>query len=300
MTKQSLKWLQNWTKLIKLSPNEIDNEHCSFHLPLHRHVAVFMHHAVTHQFVNIEEVLPQDTLQLKSMMMHPLQTLIAYHHIMAGLWVANGLQIKTQAINYMQPHFCNSTIDADLFLVQQAATRLQPDEFVEMFASSYGLKQYMYIYPIASAPMDQEKLVSFLENAFTFLAILVTQQINLGLPTTDITRKEMTALLAIAEKTHSQIHDMMPYKCGYTQNHSFTDTLNEIAVYKSPEVEASGGLVQGYFYIKNEIWEQEYDPLFILYRNAYRRDFQSTLTRFATRYALYLIFFTKLIITFIL
>ncbi|KAH9404569.1 E3 ubiquitin-protein ligase ubr3, partial [Tyrophagus putrescentiae] len=207
ITRQSLKWLQKWLSLIKLNSTEIDNEHCSFHLPLHRHVAVFMHHAVTHQSVNIEEMLPQDTLQLKNMIAHPLQTLIAFQHIMAGLWVSNGLQIKTQAINYMQPHFCNSTIDADLFLIQQAATRIRPDEFIDMFASSYGLKQYMYIYPIASTPMDQEKLVAFLENAFTFLAILVTQQINLGLPISEITRKEMISLLAISDKTHSQIHE---------------------------------------------------------------------------------------------
>lgn len=276
ITRQSLKWLQKWLSLIKLNSTEIDNEHCSFHLPLHRHVAVFMHHAVTHQSVNIEEMLPQDTLQLKNMIAHPLQTLIAFQHIMAGLWVSNGLQIKTQAINYMQPHFCNSTIDADLFLIQQAATRIRPDEFIDMFASSYGLKQYMYIYPIASTPMDQEKLVAFLENAFTFLAILVTQQINLGLPISEITRKEMISLLAISDKTHSQIHESMPYKCGYTQTHSLTETLNSIAEYTSPRVDSSG-----MYSLTNETWHQSYDPMWFLYRTAYRRDYQRTIERFA-------------------
>ncbi len=240
-----------------------------------------MHHAVTHQSVNIEEMLPQDTLQLKNMIAHPLQTLIAFQHIMAGLWVSNGLQIKTQAINYMQPHFCNSTIDADLFLIQQAATRIRPDEFIDMFASSYGLKQYMYIYPIASTPMDQEKLVAFLENAFTFLAILVTQQINLGLPISEITRKEMISLLAISDKTHSQIHESMPYKCGYTQTHSLTETLNSIAEYTSPRVDSSG-----MYSLTNETWHQSYDPMWFLYRTAYRRDYQRTIERFAARYFL--------------
>ena len=161
---------------------------------------------------------------------------------MAGLWVTNGLQIKTQAINYMQPHFCNSTIDADVFLIQQVVTRFAPDEFIDMFASSYGLKQYMYIYPIASTPMDQDKLVAFLENAFTFLATIVSQHINLGLSQAEITRKEMVALLSVMEKTHSQINDCLPYKCGYLQNYSLIEILNDIAEYKSPEVEASGGL----------------------------------------------------------
>lgn len=195
--------------------------------------------------------------------------------------MSNGLQIKTQAINYMQPHFCNSTIDADVFLIQQVAVRLVPDEFVAMFVNSYGMKQYMYIYPISSTPLDQDKLISFLENAFTFIAIIVSQHLNLGLTPEEVTRKEMVALLSIGEKTHSQIQDMLPYKCGYLQNNSFTEILNDIAVYKSPEVEASGGLVQGYFNVKNQVWEEEFDPLFILYRNAYRRDFQTSLQRFA-------------------
>lgn len=40
-------------------------------------------------------------------------------------------------------------------------------------------------------------------------------------------------------------------------------------------------LVQGYFFPKNEVWEKEYDPMFILYRYTQRRDFQSSLERFA-------------------
>src|SRR5699024_6741766 len=130
---------------------------------------------------------------------------------------------------------------------------------------------YMYIYPIASTPMDQDKLIAFLENAFTFLAIIITQHINLGLSQAEVIRKEMVALLPVMQKTHSQISDCLPYKCGYLQNKSFIEILNDIAEYKSPEVEASGGLgsylficffiysfhffvVQGHFYPKNQVW----------------------------------------------
>jgi len=227
---------------LKLDVREIDVERVSFHLPLHRYYSVFIHHAVTVQKVPLDTLLPSDIYELKCLIYHPLQTLIAFQHIMSGLWMTNGLQIKTQAINYMQPHFCNSTIDADIFLIQQVATRIAANDFIDMFANGYGLKQYMYIYPIASTPMDQDKLIAFLENAFTFLAIIVSQHLNLGLTTSEVTRKEMVTLLSISEKTHSQIHDALPYKCGYLQNNSFIEILNDIAEYKSPEVEASGGL----------------------------------------------------------
>src|SRR5690606_10576731 len=95
---------------------------------------------------------------------------------------------------------------------------------------------------IASTPMEQDKLIAFLENAFTFLAIIVSQHINLGLSPREVTRKEMVEILAISEKTHSQIHDSLPYKCGYLQNNSFIEILNDIAEYKTPEVEASSSL----------------------------------------------------------
>jgi hypothetical protein len=42
------------------------------------------------------------------------------------MWVRNGLQIKGQAMTYIQCHFSNSMVDADLFLLQLCAGRLEP------------------------------------------------------------------------------------------------------------------------------------------------------------------------------
>ena len=44
----------------------------------------------------------------------------------------NGLQIKGQAMTYIQGHFCNSTIDADLFLLQLGAMHLNADNYIMM------------------------------------------------------------------------------------------------------------------------------------------------------------------------
>ena len=49
---------------------------------------------------------------------------------MAGLWVRNGLQIKGQAMTYIQCHFCKSMVDADLFLLQVLATQMPANEFL--------------------------------------------------------------------------------------------------------------------------------------------------------------------------
>ena len=48
----------------------------------------------------------------------------AFYEIMCGLWVRNGLQIRGQAMTYIQNHFCKSMVDADLFLLQVCSTQL--------------------------------------------------------------------------------------------------------------------------------------------------------------------------------
>ena len=55
--------------------------------------------------------------------------------IHSNMWVRNGLQIKGQAMTYVQSHFCNSMIDPDIYLLQvscflrsQANSCLQTNE----------------------------------------------------------------------------------------------------------------------------------------------------------------------------
>lgn len=278
---RAMKWLRKWLYLISFDINLIDTDRCTFHLPLHRYYSVFLNHAVANQDANLNELLPTDGEELKNFLAHPLQTLIASYHIMSNMWFSFGPHIKTQALNYMHSQFCNSKIDADLFLVQQIAAKLDPEEFVEMFFRIYGLNEHLNLTPLPENEIDKNRLVTFLENGFGLFATILGVQLNLGLSTNDVTRKEMVAILSVSDKKHSQIQDMMPRRWGMLQNNGFIEILHDIAEYKSPEVEVSGSLVQGYFYPKNEVWQNEYDPLFVLYRNALRREFQASLERFA-------------------
>ena len=41
-----------------------------------------------------------------------------FHEIFAAMWVRNGLQIRGQAMTYVQSHFCNSMADLDIYLLQ--------------------------------------------------------------------------------------------------------------------------------------------------------------------------------------
>jgi hypothetical protein len=62
---------------------------------------------------------------------------VAFYEILNELWVRNGLQIKGQAMTYIQCNFCNSMVDADLYLLQIACSRTCPNEFVTLIINSY-------------------------------------------------------------------------------------------------------------------------------------------------------------------
>lgn len=129
--KHVLHWLDNWFRLIPFGKDTApDPMQSTFHLPLHRYFSVFMHHAIQHQDARVDDLLPpEDTL--RQLIAHPLQTQVTFYEILCGLWVRNGLQIKGQAMTYIQCHFCNSTVDADLFLLQYCAPRIDPDWFIQ-------------------------------------------------------------------------------------------------------------------------------------------------------------------------
>lgn len=55
---------------------------------------------------------------------------VAFYEILNGLWVRNGLQIKGQAMTYIQCNFCNSMVDADLYLLQVCSMMLPSQLFL--------------------------------------------------------------------------------------------------------------------------------------------------------------------------
>lgn len=92
--------------------------------------------------------------------------------------------------------------------------------------------------------LECDQVYPMLEGALTFLATLLSVHTNLGMSEEQTTRKEMVTLLAMGDKTHSQLMDMLPEKCGTqaSQNTYFESILSKIAEFKSPNVEAGGSL----------------------------------------------------------
>lgn len=200
-----------------------------------------------------------------------------FYEILSGIWVRNGLQIKGQAMTYIQANFCNSMVDMDMFFLQMCATQLPANQFISTAISLFSVSDWLGMGPLTS-PQEMEQ-DSMLEGLLTFLATLVSSRTNLGNEEADQCIIEISALLATGDKTHSQLLELLPERSGNAHTRNFETFLKQLSVYRSPP-QGSENLEQGLFIPIADVWEQHYDPLHVLQRAVHRRDFQSSMDRF--------------------
>eukprot|EP00058_Branchiostoma_floridae_P006509 XP_002591997.1 hypothetical protein BRAFLDRAFT_280642 [Branchiostoma floridae] len=168
----------------------------SFHFPLHRHLAVFISQAVRNGAINIDTILGDPDFLVK-LMAHPLQIQVALCEIHSGMWVRNGLQIKGQAMTYVQCHFCCSMIDLDIFLLQLCTSRLDPDYCVRTVLERFSVDEFLSLAVVPSAlPMNLDQELSMLQGALLLLCTLQSTRTHLGLNERDLLRQEMVSQLS--------------------------------------------------------------------------------------------------------
>ncbi|XP_074659002.1 E3 ubiquitin-protein ligase UBR3-like [Tubulanus polymorphus] len=276
--------LQHWFNVIDVNSNTVPNSRqISFHLPLHRYLAAFLSQAVCVLDIPLSDVLPSSD-QLKQLLIHPLQIQVAFYEIFCGLWVRNGLQIKGQAMTYIQCHFCNSLVDADIFLLQVCAAYLDPEFVLKSIFERFHVFDWVTLSPIPTLSPRLQHEDALLEGCLTFLATLLGFRNHWGIGEEELTRIEMVTLLCVSDRTHSQLMDLMPEKCGLSgQTKQFEPILRQIGDYKAPNFEAGGGTMQQGMYVPKElVWNEDFDPMYVSLRAVHRRDFQSAMDRYTT------------------
>ncbi|CAD6218621.1 GSCOCG00011463001-RA-CDS [Cotesia congregata] len=170
-------------------------------------------------------------------------------------------------MTYIQCNFCNSMVDADLYLLQICAMKLQPDIFLNTVIDKFHIKEWLSLCTVRSRQnilLIGEHDTAMMESCLIFLATLISVRTNLGLTDSEVSHLEMVTLLCMGDKTHSQLMDLMPERCGTTPNRDFEPVLAEVAQYKAPNLEASGTMQQGMYGPKPKVWEELYDPLYVL------------------------------------
>ncbi|XP_041117838.1 E3 ubiquitin-protein ligase ubr3-like isoform X1 [Polyodon spathula] len=279
-----LETLQIWFDSVNFVDEPTPHQ-VSFHLPLHRYYAMFLSKAVKYQGLDLDSLLPDQEMLMK-IMIHPLQIQASLSEIHSNMWVRNGLQIKGQAMTYVQSHFCNSMIDPDIYLLQICASRLDPDYFI---SSVFERFKVVDLLTMASqhqnTVLDPEHERPMLEGSLTFLVLLLSLRIHLGMADDDILRAEMVSQLCMNDRTHSALLDLIPEnpnpKSGIVPgSSSFEAMLSAVADFKAPVFEPGGSMQQGMYTPKAEVWEKEFDPIMVILRTVYRRDVQTAMDRY--------------------
>jgi E3 ubiquitin-protein ligase UBR3 len=84
-----------------------NSKHLTFHLPLHRYFSAFIYNAIYEQSCDLNYLLGVNECSshfLADILAYPLQLQIGFHEIHANMWVRNGMQMKGQAMTYVQNH----------------------------------------------------------------------------------------------------------------------------------------------------------------------------------------------------
>uniref|UniRef100_UPI003590070B E3 ubiquitin-protein ligase UBR3 isoform X3 n=1 Tax=Myxine glutinosa TaxID=7769 RepID=UPI003590070B len=279
-----LEALQYWFKVIKFVDEPPSNQ-LTFHIPLHRYFSMFLSQAVRSQQFDLDSLLPDQEL-LAKLMAHPLQIQACLSEIHSNMWVRNGLQIKGQAMTYVQSHFCNSMIDPDIYLLQVCASKLDPDFFISSVFERYKVVDLLTIASKhQNAVLDPEHERPMLEGALTFLVVLLGVRLHLGVADDEILHSEMVSQLCMGDKTHSSLLDLIPEnpnpKSGVSLGTGyFEKVLSAVADFRAPVFEPGGSMQQGMYTPKSAVWDVEFDPVSVILRAVYRRDMQSAMDRY--------------------
>ena len=206
---------------------------------------------------------------------------------MQGLWVRNGLQIRGQAMTYIQNHFCKSMVDADLFLLQVCTTQLQQSTVLKTILEQFQIMHWLSLSPHPQLPSsrpnyrDQEQELKMIESCLIFLVSVLSLRTNLGLEEAELAKLEMVSLLCMGDKTHSLLHEHMPEKSGNSiPVELFDEQLKDVAEYSGPRSDQSGNMQPGMYRPRPQVWEELYDPIYVLLRAVHRREFQTSIERF--------------------
>jgi hypothetical protein len=89
--------------------------------------------------------------------------------------------------------------------------------------------------------------------------------------------------LSASDRTYSQIEENLPDVCSLSLSKKFIQPiLNEVSDYLQPSLDLASisNLKQGRYKLKDDVWLNEYDPLFVMLRSVKRREFQESFDRY--------------------
>ncbi|KFD58401.1 hypothetical protein M513_00627 [Trichuris suis] len=274
--------LKEWFKYIQFSRGcwwRLPQLELCFHYPLHRMYAAFMRRGFS---LGMKLLVPAESF-LRTLALHPLQIQVGRSEIACNMWVCNGTSMRYQSYLYGQSHYTYSFVDLDIYILQLCMRKCDPDWFVLCVFDRFHLAPW-FSFPKTPTPLPflrPEWVVPMMDGALRLLATLFSFTANLDCNEGEMLRNEVASLIAVADRTHSQVLDHIPERLGQAiTSDEPENVLRELADYKEPRSNVDGVMSPGVYVPKDCLWESDYDPLFVVHRTFPSAELQQSLDRY--------------------
>eukprot|EP01105_Mastigella_eilhardi_P008420 TRINITY_DN2041_c0_g1_i2.p1 TRINITY_DN2041_c0_g1~~TRINITY_DN2041_c0_g1_i2.p1 ORF type:complete len:1518 (+),score=333.19 TRINITY_DN2041_c0_g1_i2:101-4555(+) len=269
--------LRSWLDRV-LVPPQVGDDVCvfdplrdpfTFHLPLHRTLAILVRGAHTHQGLGITDLLGcgGDDFPLR-LAEHPLRILVLLSQIRCGMWARNGEGVQQQA------HFYRASINSyelclssDLFCLQVAALLCPASRVVSSFLRCFALSACIAVHgqkrasPSAPGLEDSERRLRLVEDCLWWLLAAACERDTCDCMTDVLRlRRCIVHALCVADLTYSQAAKAAPN--ALAKHPKYDEVLHEVS-----NVIPATGMEPEKYQLKPECWA-EYDPYYTRYHPA--------------------------------
>ncbi|CAI5479531.1 unnamed protein product [Closterium sp. Yama58-4] len=176
---------------------------------------------------------------------HGLRVQVLCAQISAGMWRRNGQSMVALCDLYHSVHWCEDSLELDLFLLQCTAVSAPPDAFVRQVVARYNLTGYFSL--TVGTASEYEPAVA--QDCLAFLIRLISERSFSGLPPTAALRREIVQRLAIGNATRSSVVKSLPPR--FAENPAIPAVLAAVADYSRPS-----GMEQGRYLLKRDCYRE--------------------------------------------
>lgn len=187
-----------------------------------------------------------------------IRTAALISQIKAGVWVRNGVSMRSQALHYreMVLRSCN---DLDVFLLQYASIALGSEVFLTMLIDRFAICDWFSLGGIRDSIYEATQITTMIQEFLNLVILILTERSNIAaLSGSEQLRREIIHLLASNRSgmAYSEIYKEVPEtllelvgegenegKAG-SKSETFEHLLKSVSTFKFPDSTSGHGLYQ--------------------------------------------------------
>lgn len=258
----------------------VDRQAVSFHHPMHWVLAEMLKNVKILKEEDLRSIgksslgeLMGDGVDANGMLVileFPLRVCVKLAQIRSGMWVRNGLALRSQAHHYRDNSMRDTMYDQDLYLLQCGLVIVDPNRMLVSMMDRFALLDWFSgttIHDVYDA--DQ---ATFMVEEFLFLLVTCLSEISIAAAWTmeEQIRREIIHFLALNQGTFTEVTKHISERM--TDHSSFDRVLTQVSNYRPPD----GTTDLGIFELKDECYD-EVQPFFFHYTRNQRERVEEVL-----------------------